>query len=254
MNKENPMKRFYFPEKIAAQKEIAISGSDARHMVKVLRLKPGDNIVVFDGYGADYDAEIVSISPDRVMVFILRKCPARPESRARITVAQALLKGKKMDTLIRQVTELGIARWVPFTAERSVPRPNQKRSKDRLERWQTLVKESLKQSRRSAFTEVSPIISYQEVLTLGQAHQVKIVFWENETEPLENVIHTYPADSRNICIVLGPEGGFAEKEIETARSMGFKTASLGSRILRAETASISACVLIQYVFGDLGRA
>ena len=248
------MKRFYLPGKVATQKEIAISGSDARHMVTVLRFKPGDRIVVFDGSGFDYDAEIMSISPEKVTASILRKYRSRPESPARIMVAQALLKGKKMDTLIRQATELGIARWVPFTAERSIPSLNQKRRTDRLERWQTIVRESLKQSGRGAFTEVSPIISYQEMLAQGQPCQIKIVFWENATEPLENVIHTYPADSRSICIVLGPEGGFAEKEVEAARSVGFKTASLGSRILRAETAAISACVLMQYVFGDLGRS
>ena len=234
-------------------KQSTIAGSDARHMHNVLRLKPGDNIVAFDGTGFDYDAEIVAILPDRVRVSILKKYPSRPESRAKITVAQALLKGKKMDTLIRQMTELGMAQWIPFMAERSIPKPDKKRRADRLKRWQTIVKESLKQSRRGEFTRVSPIISYQEMLTLGQSHHLKVVFWENATEPLENVIRAYPADSRSIWIVLGPEGGFTDQEIDLARSLGFKTASLGSRILRAETAALSTCVLMQYVFGDLGR-
>ncbi len=247
------MKRFYLPEKAIIGRENTIAGSDAGHMVKVLRLKPGDKIVVFDGTGFDYDAEIVAISPDRATVSIAKKYPSRLESPAKITVAQALLKGKKMDTLIRQMTELGIARWIPFMAERSIPNPDQKRRVDRQERWETIVKESLKQSRRGEFTQVGPIIAYQEMLKLGQSHQIKVVFWENATEPLENVIHAYPADSRRICIVLGPEGGFTDKEIEAARSMGFQAASLGSRILRAETAALSACVLMQYVFGDLGR-
>jgi 16S rRNA (uracil1498-N3)-methyltransferase len=247
------LKRFYLPEKAVRGKSVAITGSDARHMVKVLRLKPGDSIVVFDGAGFDYKAEIKAILSDRITISILKKYPSRSESQAKITVAQALLKGKKMDTLIRQITELGITQWTPFVAERSIPNPDRKRRADRLERWKIIVKESLKQSRRGEFTRVSPIISYQEMLTKEQSHQVKLVFWENATEPLEKVIRTYPLDSRNICIVLGPEGGFTEKEIEAARSLGFKTASLGSRILRAETAALAACVLMQYMFGDLGR-
>ena len=222
-------------------------------MVKVLRFKPGDKIVVFDGTGFDYEAEIIAILPDRVAVSIVNKYPSKPESQAKITVAQALLKGKKMDALIRQITELGITQWIPFIAERSIPNPDQKRRADRLERWKIIVKESLKQSRRGEFTQVSPIISYQEMLIKEQSHQVKLIFWENATESLEKVIRTYPIDCRRICVVLGPEGGFTEKEIEAAQSMGFKTASLGSRILRAETAALSACVLMQYVFGDLGR-
>jgi 16S rRNA (uracil1498-N3)-methyltransferase len=247
------LKRFYLPEKTAAEKQGIIAGSDARHMHNVLRLRPGNKIVVFDGTGFDYDAEIVAILPDKVTVSIVRKYPSRPESRAKITVGQALLKGKKMDTLIRQMTELGIAEWIPFMAERSIPSPDQKRRADRLERWQTIVKESLKQSRRGEFTQVGAVISYQEMLAMGQSHQVKVVFWENATEALENVIQAYPAESRKICIVLGPEGGFTDREIDAARSLGFKTASLGSRILRAETAALSACVLMQHVFGDLGR-
>jgi 16S rRNA (uracil1498-N3)-methyltransferase len=247
------LKRFYLAEKVQTQSEVVISGSDARHMVKVLRLKPGDKVVVFDGSGFDYEAEIISTSSETVGASIKKKCPSKPESRARITVAQAMLKGKKMDTLIRQATELGIAKWIPFNAERSIPKLNQKRRSDRLERWQTIVKESLKQSRRGELTKISPITSFKEMLTLGQPNQVKVVFWENATEPLEKLIQEYPENSRTICIVLGPEGGFTKKEIETARSMDFKPASLGSRILRAETAALSACVLMQYVFGDLGR-
>lgn len=247
------MKRFYLSEKAAVGKQSTIAGSDARHMHSVLRFKTGTDIVVFDGTGFDYDAEIVSISPDSVTVSILQKYPSRPESQAKITVGQALLKGKKMDTLIRQMTELGIAQWVPFMAERSIPTPDQKRRSDRLERWRTIVKEALKQSRRGEFTQVSPIVSYREMLSMGDAHAVKLIFWENAVELLETVIQAYPSGSRTIHVVLGPEGGFTDREIDTALSLGFKAASLGSRILRAETAALSACVLMQYMFGDLGR-
>jgi len=247
------MRRFYTPIPPAGGEQAVIRGPDAGHIGRVLRLVPGDKIVLFDGAGFDYDAEIVEISHDRVSVAIVKKYASRPESRARITVAQALLKGKKMDTLIRQMTELGVTRWVPFMAERSVPHPDGKRRADRLARWQTIVKEALKQSRRGEFTQVHPLVSFGEMLALGQSDPVKLVFWENAMEPLDVVINKYPKGTRKIWIVLGPEGGFSENEIKTARAHGFEAVGLGSRILRAETAALAACVLMQHIFGDLGR-
>jgi 16S rRNA (uracil1498-N3)-methyltransferase len=247
------MKRFYTPIPPAEGEHAVISGSDAGHIRRVLRLVPGKKIVLFDGEGFDYDAEIVEIFHDRVSVAIVKKYASRPESQARITVAQALLKGKKMDTLIRQMTELGVTRWVPFMAERSVPHPDGKRRADRVARWQTIVKEALKQSRRGEFTQVHPLVSFGEMLALAQSDTVKLVFWENAVESLEVVVNKYRKDSRKIWIVLGPEGGFSKNEIKTAQAHGFEAVGLGSRILRAETAALAACVLMQYIFGDLGK-
>jgi len=247
------MKRFFVQNRVSVGQRVVITGSEERHITRVLRLESGDRIVVFDGTGFDYEAEIREVSREGTRVAILRKYPSRQESQARITIAQALLKGKKMDILLRQMTELGIAKWVPFLAERSIPKPNHHRQADRLERWQAIVKEALKQCRRGEFTHVHPVVSFSEMLLLAPTGGIKLIFWENATKPLMRGLPSSCGDSPEIWIVLGPEGGFAEAEIQAAEAAGFETVSLGSRILRAETASVAACVLMQHIFGDMGR-
>ena len=246
------MKRFFIQDGVSVGRQIVISGSEGHHIARVLRLGPGDRIVIFDGSGFDYEAEILEISRSGVQTKILRKYPSRPESQARITVAQALLKGKKMDILLRQMTELGVSAWVPFVAQRSVPNLNHQRRADRLERWRTIVKESLKQCRRGEFTQVHSIVSFSKMLSLAPPEATKLIFWENARKPLKTVIRNVSGNSTDIWIVLGPEGGFEETEIQAAAAAGFIPTSLGNRILRAETASLAACALMQYIFGDMG--
>jgi 16S rRNA (uracil1498-N3)-methyltransferase len=246
------MKRFFIQDGVSVGRQIVIRGSEGHHIAKVLRLGPGDRIAIFDGSGFDYEAEILEVPRSGVQTKILRKYPSRPESQARITVAQALLKGKKMDILLRQMTELGVSTWVPFLAKRSVPNPNHLRRADRLERWRTIVKESLKQCRRGEFTQVHSIASFTEMLLLAPSDATKLIFWENAQRHLKTAIRNVSRDSSDVWIVLGPEGGFEEKEIQAAEAAGFMPVSLGNRILRAETASLAACALMQYIFEDMG--
>jgi len=248
------MRHFFIEQPEVNRPTSLIFGPDARHIANVLRLKPGDTIGLFDGRGVDYEARIVDVAPGRVEVAIIRGFPSTAESPVKITVAQGYLKDKKMDGLIRQVTELGITRWIPFTAERSVPRPDEKRLSARTERWKKIAKEALKQCKRGRMTEVGKTASYEDVLKIGQTCDLKIAFWENETKPMGSILK--PVSGRrfdNIFVMMGPEGGFTTQEIERARNCGFVTAALGPRILRAETATLAACTLLQYLFGDMGQ-
>jgi len=246
--------RYFFIEPAALQKSVvAIGGSELRHIKNVLRLKPGDQIRIFDGEGFEYDASIHRFFADRVEIKIARKYPGARESPAQITVAQALLKEKKMDRLLRHLCELGVNRWIPFICERSVPKPAEKRSSARKQRWNKIVKESCKQCRRSKLPEIIKILKFEDLLAYDQACDLKIVFYENESATLKTLMAPDPpAAPRKILLILGPEGGFSDQEIEDARAAGCVVAGLGSRILRAETAAIAACTLIQYLFGDMG--
>lgn len=230
-----------------------ISGPDARHIKNVLRLKPGDKIGLFDRTGLEYEARIVSLSPSRVEVSILRSFYSTTESPVQIIVAQALLKNRKMDTLVRQLAELGITKWIPFVAERSVPRPVKKRLLTRSERWKKIAKEAVKQCQRSRIMEIGTLLSFKEALNIEDECDLKIVFWENESNLISSTLLKPERHYRKIYAMLGPEGGFSEEEIERARGCGFVIASLGPRILRAETATIAVCVLLQYLFGDMGQ-
>ena len=246
------MRRFFSPRKLEVGDPAVISGSDAVHISKVLRLKSDDVIVVFDGRGHAFECRLQSVSPNGVEVIVEKARVSKRESHVHITFAQAMLKAKKMDTLIRQATELGISRWVPFLSERSVPTPDRKRMTARLERWNKISREALKQCGRDVFMEVLPPVPMEEVLKQGQVCDRKIIFWECESASVETSMPEPPEKIHSLMVVVGPEGGFSAREVEMATSLGYVTMSLGPRILKAETAAIAAAVLMQYRFGDMG--
>jgi 16S rRNA (uracil1498-N3)-methyltransferase len=247
------MRRFFIEESKITGPIIAITGSDAAHIKKVLRMKPGDMIELFDGRGFEYEARIENLLAGSIEVSITKRFLSASESPVQIIVAQALLKDKKMDTLARQLTEIGVARLIPFTSIRSVPIPDQKKLSARRKRWEKIAIEALKQCRRGHVTEMGETITFNDVIKIDDGCDLKIVFWENESKPVSDAVQQlHDRHYRKILSVLGPEGGFSEKEIEDARAFGFVTASLGPRILRAETATIAACTILQYLFGDMG--
>jgi len=246
--------RYFFIEPAALHEPVvAIEGSEVRHIKTVLRLKPGDKIRVFDGEGFEYDASIHRFFADRVEIKIRRKFPGRKESPVQIAVAQALLKEKKMDRLLPYLCELGVTRWIPFISERSVPKPGEKRLSARTDRWNQIVRGSCKQCQRSKLPEIVKTLTFEDLLDYGQPCDLKIVFYENESAGLKSLMAQNPPSSpREILLILGPEGGFSDQEIENARAAGYVVAGLGSRILRAETAAIAVCTLTQFLYGDLG--
>ena len=246
------MRRFFSSQKLELGKSAEISGSDAVHISKVLRLKNNDAIVVFDGRGHTFECRIASVSSDAVTVIVKKALASKREPQVKITFAQAMLKNKKMDTLIRQATELGISRWIPFFSERSVPTPDRRRMAARVERWNKISREALKQCGRDISMDVLPPVSMEDVLNQGQACDPKIIFWECESASSDASVSRLPAQVENVMVVVGPEGGFSAQEVDLATSLGFVTMSLGPRILKAETAAIAAAVLMQYRFGDMG--
>ena len=158
-----------------------------------------------------------------------------------------------MDRLLRHLCELGATRWIPFISERSVPRPGEKRLSARTQRWNKIVQESCKQCRRSKLPEIIKTLTFEDVLDYGSSCDLQIVFYENESATLKSFTKPDPASApRKILLILGPEGGFSDQEIENARAAGCVVAGLGSRILRAETAAIAACTLTQFLYGDMG--
>ncbi len=245
------MRYFFIEHAQSTGSTLVITGSDARHIKTVLRLKSGDKIGLFDGKGFEYKAKIVDLSTGRVKVSVIRRFPSTAESPVQITVAQGFLKEKKMDGLVRQLSELGIIKWNPFIAERSVPRPDKKQLSARTKRWEKISKEAIKQCKRGCIMEIGDTVSFEEILNISQTADLKIAFWEDELQPLNAKLPGSDRKINRIYALLGPEGGFTQQEIESARDRGFVTASLGPRILRAETATVAACVLLQHLFGDM---
>ncbi len=231
-----------------------ITGSEANHIKNVLRQKAGDIITLFDDSGYQYLAEIKLLEEKSVHYKIIDRFITKLESPFKITLAQAYLKEKKMDFLIRPITELGVFEWIPFIAERSIARPDAKRLKVKAKRWVKISKESQKQCKRG----FAPIINlkylkFSHIIQLGKKYDLKIIFWENELNPLSKKEIYKNKKPENALIVIGPEGGFTKNEIDLAIKENFFTAAIGPRILKAETATIAACTMIQYLFGDLSK-
>ena len=244
--------RYFFVNSLKPKDSmINITGSDARHIRAVLRLKPGDTIGLLDGKGFEYQAEIVELSPGSVNASIIRCCPSTAESPIQVTFAQGFLKERKMDGIVRQLCELGITKWLPFIAERSVPMPNKEQLLTRTIRWEKIAQEAVKQCRRGRIMKIGETATFTEVLNLARGFDLKIAFWEDEPRPVQAI--TPEGRVHSVLALIGPEGGFTRKEIEIAKAHGFVTAGLGPRVLRAETATVAACVLLQYLFGDMGQ-
>jgi len=244
--------RYFFISPDEVRKENPrISGAEARHMLQVLRLAPGHRIGLVDGTGRGYTADIVGITDSGVQVVIRAEFEAPRESPLEIVVAQALLKEKKMDRLVRQLTELGIAEWRPVASARSIPRLEGGRLAARLERWGKIAMEAVKQCRRGRTPDIHPPVSLAELLAMDLSCRPKVAFWEEASRPLDAI---EPGDGtcRRILVLLGPEGGFSPEEMAAATGSGFVAVGLGPRILRAETATVAAVSLIQHRFGDMG--
>ncbi len=248
------MKHYRFPidenSKVGAR--TTLTGSDAHHIRNVLRLKSGDSIILFNRNGDEFKARIEGFEGEAVIALLLAlRRPVR-ESPVSIALAQAMLKEKKMDRVVRQLCEIGVFAWIPFFGARSVARPAEKKLDARAERWRKISVEAAKQSRRLQALRILPAGDMEAALAAAEGFDLKIAFWEGA--PVSGGWPNPGISPDSVFLLVGPEGGFAEEEVVRARDWGFIPASLGPRILRAETAAVVACALAQHRYGDLGSA
>lgn len=245
--------RFFFvdPARVGAERA-QLDGDEAQHIKNVLRLRPGDEIGLLDGAGHEYSGVIAGLSGAGVEVRLTGSRPAPGGSRIRLSVAQGFLKEKKMDRLAHQLSELGVHRWVPFVSERAVARPDLDRTRARQRRWHKIALEALKQCRRSHLMAVDPVADFERILALSAEHELSVLFWEeNAGMALEGELGAGSGRPESILLVIGPEGGFTAEEARAAAAAGFRVAGLGPRVMKAETAAVAACAIVQHLFGDL---
>ena len=243
------MQKFLIESRSILDSRVRISGQDAKHISKILRMKKGDAIHLTDGNGTDYSATISEISFTQVDLEIVDKKISTTESPIKIRVCSGMLKHQKMDEVIKNLTQLGIYEWVPFFCERSIPTPDAKSIRKNLDRWNTIAKESVKQCRRSRLPDILPPVDFSGLLRLTVSSDIKIAFWEGAVRPLKGIEASSPIPI--VSILIGPEGGFSTHEIDMAEAHGFGSYSLGPRILRAENASVVASALVQHLLGDM---
>jgi len=225
-----------------------IEGSDVNYLKNVLRLKEGDKVSIMDSKSKEYSSKITSMKKDRITVkFVAEKYP-KSESKVKLTIAQGIPKNPKMDLIVQKATELGVLRIIPVKTERSIVKIEGGKEERKINRWQKIAKEASEQSGRLIIPLVEQSRSLKEVLRSCNDFDKCIILWEMEKE---NTIKKFLQENKGIkdlLVLIGPEGGFSHDEVELAKNRGFIPVTIGSRILRTETASIAILSMINYEF------
>jgi len=247
------MRRFFVDEIPSTHGSFSITGAEARHMTRVLRMEPGERMVLLDSKGARFQAVIKEVGGHHVLVNLEKPLSAPAPSPVHMTLCQSLLKSQRMDLLVEKTSELGVDRVLPFISERTVVKVDGDKAQGKLRRWQEIARSAAKQSDRALPAEIGSLYYYDQMLAaLAMESALRIILWEQEgIRSLKDLLRSHSPAPRVLALV-GPEGGFTEREVKQAHEAGFVSVSLGRRILRAETAAISLVTILQYEWGDLG--
>ena len=239
--------RFYSSEHLATGALISLSVTAATHATRALRLNIGDKLTLFNGDGFDYSCELISVKKNEVIAKVLISQSINSESPLKITLLQGISSGDRMDYTIQKAVELGVSAIQPIATERSVVKLSAERAEKRLEHWQNIVHSACEQSGR-AFV---PLVFAPITLSLWLANHAQ----QSATRILLNPVGAIqlakiPKPASTIQLLIGAEGGLSQHEIDAAISQGFQSTVLGPRILRTETAALTAIASMQTLWGD----
>lgn len=246
------LRRFFVHGPVEVEQPCVITGSEARHILKVLRMKAGDRLAVADPRGAWFEAVIHSATRQEVKALVEKPISAPRLSAMPIFLCHALLKSGPMDYMIQKTSELGVKAIFPFFSERTVVRLEEGRLSNRVRHWNEVSRSAAKQSGRPVPARINSPLSMKEVTARWKAEDgLKVILWEGEERhDLKSLLRSScPAEM--FVGIIGPEGGFPREEIDMAGDAGFIPISLGDRILRAETAGVALAAIVQYEWGDL---
>lgn len=232
---------FAHPDQVSGT-AITLDQDESHHLTHVLRLGPGACIGVFDGHGHEYQCEVEKTAARSVELRIISEVLEPVESPLRIVLAQAVIRSDKFDWVIQKATELGVTSIVPVMTQYSEVR---RTDAARLKRWQRISMEALKQSGRRRFVELNEPVSWDQFCREDTSPE-RLLFSERGGRELNSV----PGAS-SVSVAIGPEGGWSEGDLKVAEAHQFVNVHLGPRILRSETAAVSAITLVQHLFGDL---
>lgn len=279
------MQRYFIaPERFEAT-VVTITGDDAHHLVRVMRAKADDQVIVSDGVNREALVRIRELEKDRVIADIVEMLPLENEPAVEVWIAQSLPKGDKMELVIQKGTEIGADRFIPFVSERTVVQLDAKKEGKRIERWQKIAKEAAEQAHRNRVPAVEAPLSWKQLMQLaGQAdaawicyekenglqlkQQIQQALSKGKAIRIDKALHeeggetSAPAhgkpqtegvqDRLKLLLIIGPEGGFSEQEVASAEAAGCHSVSLGRRILRTETAAMVGLTCILYESGEMG--
>lgn len=237
--------RSYIDRPLACGLELTLPEATGNHVVRVLRLEPGDVFHLFNGDGHDYPAEILSLEKRGAKVRVVSRIGVGNETPLRIHLYQSIARGEKMDWILQKATELGVAAFTPMQSERTEVKLDQERSDKRLAHWQGVIRSACEQSGRAIIPALHSPVSINRLETGG----VRQGFYLQPGAG-QRIADLSPVPASEMALAIGPEGGFSERDMRQLQSAGFKGLSLGPRILRTETAGIAAIAALQSRFGD----
>jgi 16S rRNA (uracil1498-N3)-methyltransferase len=240
--------RVHVETPLAAGKRIAVEGTAANHITRVLRLRAGDAITVFNGNGAEFAASVEAFRKDSVVVEVKEERAADRESPLPITLAQGISRGERMDWILQKATELGGSRIVPLITERSVVRLDAKQAQKKVQHWRGIAIAACEQCGRNRVPEITlptPVLEFVSSACVPATTRFLL------SPAADASIDRVSVGASGVTVLIGPEGGLTDAEQEVALRSGFIAVRMGPRVLRTETAAIAALTLLQHRFGDL---
>jgi 16S rRNA (uracil1498-N3)-methyltransferase len=251
------MHRFFVSPNALHGSRVVLPETVAHQLRQVLRMRPGAHIVVLDNQGWEYEIELTEVREKLAAGEIVEKRPASGEPGTRITLYQCVLKKDNFEWVLQKCTEIGVTEFVPVVSQRTVVNDLKSIAKHKHTRWGRIVTEAAEQSRRGALPELAEPVLLPQALSEINGFNLAMIPWEGEqTRSLREALSPLrdgSSSSPEVAIFIGPEGGFTDEEITLARQYGIVPVTLGARILRAETAAMSAALLTLHELGDTSR-
>ena len=243
------MTRFFVDPSQMQGDFLVLTDENAAH-AKVLRLKAGEQVLICDGSGNECLCTISDVSPNQISLVVNNRQESSSEPKVKASIYMAFSKGDKLEHVIQKATELGAYEIIAFPSSRCVSRPDEKSLAKKLERWQKIAASAAEQSGRGYIPQVLALGSYKAALERAATADLPILFYENErATTLKMAIEEKPFST--VSLLTGPEGGLEPKEVEMAKDAGLHICTLGSRILRCETAPLCALSAVMYASGEL---
>ncbi len=246
------MHRFFTAPENITDDNVVLRGSDVPHIRTVLRLKSGDRVQVLDGRGNCYTVILTRVGRDKIESRVESKEDVDDcESPLTISLGQGMVKGTGFDGVVRRAVELGVGYVIPVSARRCVSKLSKEDTAKKIGRWQRIAREASKQCGRTWVPEVgSKAMSVKEFCSANREADLRLIFWEEELSIRIGDL-SQKKSINSAAVLIGPEGGFAADEIESAMEYGFQSVSLGPRLLRTDTAPLAVLSILQHLWGDL---
>ena len=239
--------RLFVSEALGNGAELELSGEQARYLGRVLRARIGDRVAVFNGDDGEFSAEILAITKGTVRLAIVAPIDSRTESPLKLHLVQGISRGERMDFVVQKATELGAKRITPVLTDYGVVKLDTKRAGKRREHWQRVAESACEQSGRVRPPLVDTPIALNRWFGETHGDSTQLVLRPGAQARLAGI----EAPETKVCLLIGPEGGFSDKEYGDARAAGFREVALGPRVLRTETAAVAALTIVQSLWGDL---